>query len=288
MEENITTMVTTALQHPQSPLQECAMITNQQNQAARQAFHTKQDVSKGEKYEKETNVYLKNVTVKASGGQEETTLASPSNDSELEDNETNNSGLEEMTRQESIRSPCQTCTDQLQVFLPTSEEGGGSYATFLEKQLVTKEISQCNLDSAWLMLMQSVRRQQREYRPKKAKEGHVWSDREGAASFFRHKSMKMGRMEKRVEKQIYNSNTVDLMVQEEMISSLFPFSPLFIPLHHIKEQSEAEIKLHSSDYGGDDKLESCCEESKLYVKCPTFFGSRFNFCLLTIHSGIKR
>ncbi|XP_040003318.1 uncharacterized protein LOC120800911 [Xiphias gladius] len=276
-EENNTTAVATPLQCPRSPLQECAMITNQQDQAAGQTIPTKQDDTKEEKHAEETHVHLKNVTVKSFERQEETTVSSPNNDSVLEgfrvhtDNDTNKSGIEEIAPQEGIRSPSQTRNDQLQVFLPTSEEGDGSCATALEKQLVAKENSQCNLkrnhetsqEEPCNMCMADVKLIKMETAAglpakKKRRMGMCGLTEKERSHFLQTQKRENGRNgAERVEKQIYDSNTADLMVQEEMISSLlFPSSPLPIPIDHITEQSVAEIRLQSSHSGGDDRAET--------------------------------
>ncbi|XP_056227808.1 uncharacterized protein LOC130166302 isoform X2 [Seriola aureovittata] len=276
-EENNTTMVGTPLQHSQSPLQDGALITNQQDQAVGPPCLTKQDDFKEERHAEETNVYVTNVIVNAFEGQEETTVTRPNNDSELEcfrvhnDNVTNKSGMEEITPQEGIGSPSQTCTDQLLVFLPTSEEGDGSCAPALVEQLDAKDNSQCNLErnhetsqedtsNTCMADVKEITKEAEAGLPakKKRRMGMCGLTERERSHFLQTQKPEKGqnRME-RVEKQIYNSNTADLAAQEEIISSLLcPSSPLSIPADRITEQRKAEIKLQSNICGGDDRAET--------------------------------
>ncbi|XP_023277885.1 uncharacterized protein LOC111666694 isoform X2 [Seriola lalandi dorsalis] len=276
-EENNTTMVGTPLQHSQSTLQDGALITNQQDQAVGPPCLTKQDDFKEERHAEETNVYVTNVIVNAFEGQEETTVTRPNNDSELEcfrvhnDNVTNKSGMEEITPQEGIGSPSQTCTDQLLVFLPTSEEGDGSCAPALVEQLDAKDNSQCNLErnhetsqedtsNTCMADVKEITKEAEAGLPakKKRRMGMCGLTERERSHFLQTQKPEKGqnRME-RVEKQIYNSNTADLAAQEEIISSLLcPSSPLSIPADRITEQRKAEIKLQSNICGGDDRAET--------------------------------
>ncbi|XP_018520223.1 uncharacterized protein LOC108875657 isoform X1 [Lates calcarifer] len=266
-EENKTTEVATLLQCSQSPLQECAMITNQQDQAVRQSCFTKQDDSREEKHAEAANVYLKNVMVKASERQEETTVPSSCDDSELEgcrvhtDNDTNKHGTEEITQHEGIRSPSQSVGDQLQVFSPTSEEGDGSCATALEKRLDAKENSQCNFErnhessqeepcNMYTADVKEVVKEAAAGLPakKKRRMGMCGLTERERSHFLQTQKRENGQNgAERVEKQICNNNTADPVAQEEITST---------PVHHITGQSEAEIKLQSSHCGRDDRAET--------------------------------
>ncbi|XP_071359906.1 uncharacterized protein [Trachinotus anak] len=273
MEENNTTVAGTSLQ---SSLQECAKIADEQDQAVGLSCLINQDDSKEEKHEEETNVYLTNMTVKAFEGQEETTVTSPSNDSEVvgfrvhTDNDTNKNGIEEITSQEGVGSPSQTYNDQLQVFLPTSEEGDACVSAS-EKKLAAKDNSQCLLERNYEagqeepsnLCMADAKEITKEAEAglpakKKRRMGMCGLTERERSQFLKTQKHENGQNRaERVERQIYISNTADLVAQEEVMSSLLcPSSPLSISVDHITEQNEAEMKLQASLCGGDDRAET--------------------------------
>ncbi|XP_044047289.1 uncharacterized protein LOC122873949 isoform X2 [Siniperca chuatsi] len=264
----------TLLQCHQSPLQESTMISTQQHQAAEQSCLTKQGPAIEEKHAEARNVYLKNETVKAFEGQEETTDTNPNNDSQLEgfrastDNDACKNN-EEITAEECNRPSSQTCTNQLPVILPTSEEGDGSCATALDEQLHEKENSQCNLkrnqetsqeepSNVNMADVKEITKEAAAVLPAKKKRrmgmcGLTEKERSHFLQTQKHENGQNG--PERVEKQICN-NTDDLVAQEEIrFSSPIP-SSLSIPVGSVTEQNKAEIKLLSSHYGGDDRAET--------------------------------
>ncbi|XP_051801678.1 uncharacterized protein si:ch211-286b5.2 isoform X2 [Acanthochromis polyacanthus] len=127
----------------QCTLQECAMITHQQDEGVKQSDLLKPDDSIKEKHagviHEAASVHLTDVAVT---GQEETNVTKPKNDSELEvdtDNDANNSGKnkEENASEDRNKSPYQTRCGQL--LLSVTEEGDGFGVAALEKNPGAKE-----------------------------------------------------------------------------------------------------------------------------------------------------
>ncbi|KAG7223792.1 hypothetical protein INR49_026475 [Caranx melampygus] len=274
MKENNTAVVGTLQQDPQIPLQDCAMITDQQDQAERP------DDPEEVRHAGETKVHLTDMTNKTFEGQEETAaVTSSSHDAKLEefrvqtDNDTKNSRMEEITLQERIGSLSGTCTNQLRVFLPTSEEGDGFCALTLEKEQGAKDNSQCNLErnhetsqenqSNQTLCMADVKENTKEAEAglpakKKRRMGMCGLTETERSNFLQTQRRENGQSRvERVEKQIYSGNTADLVAQEEMMSShLCPSSPQSIPVEWITEQSEAEAKIHLSLCAVENRAEN--------------------------------
>ncbi|XP_028446487.1 uncharacterized protein LOC114563802 isoform X1 [Perca flavescens] len=272
------------LQCHQPPLQEYIMISTQQHEAAEQSCLTKQDPDTHEKHKEATDVYL-NGTGKAFEEQEETTVTNPNNDSQPEglsvhaDNDATKSGKgkDEMTAEKCCRSPSQTCTDQFEVFLPTSEQGDG---TALDEQLVAEDNSQCNLEKK-----QETSREE----PSRVYVAVKEITKDAAAGLSAKKKRRMGMCglterershflqtrkrengqngPERAEKQICN-DTADLVAQEKIVSSTLLSYSLSIPVGSVTEQGEAEIKLQSSHCGEDDRA-----ETEVHIAVPTSDGT---------------
>ncbi|XP_037620271.1 chromatin assembly factor 1 subunit A-A-like isoform X1 [Sebastes umbrosus] len=253
----------TLLQCHQCPLQESTMTSTQQPEAADESCLTKQDPDTEEKHAEATNV-----TVKAFEEQEQTTVDSPNNDPQLEgfrvhaDNDVNKSGkdTEEMTAEECNRSPSQTCTDLLQVFLPISEEGDGAA---LEEQLSAMENSHCHLEKKQEASqeepsdvdMADVKEVTAGLPAKKKRRMGMCGLTERERSHFLQTQKRENEQNgpERVEKQICD-NTADLVAQEEIKSS--SSSSPSIPVGSVTEQDGAEMKLQSSHCGGEDRAET--------------------------------
>lgn len=278
MKENNTEVLGTLQQVPQVPLEDCAMITNEQDQAMRP------DDPEEDRNAKETNVDHTFMADKTFEGQEETgAVTSSSDDAEPEglraqtDNDTKNTRMEGITQQEGIGSACGTCTNQLQVFLPTSEEGNGSGVMKLEKEADAKDNSPCNLEgdpgtsqeNPSNVCMNDVNENTKETEAglpakKKRRMGMCGLTEKERSNFLQIQRRENGKSRvERVEKQIYN-NTADVVAQEEIISShLCPPSPQSIPADRITEQTKAETELQSSVSAEDNRSGSYCEESGL-------------------------
>lgn len=249
------------------------MTSATRHQAAEQSCLTKQELATEEKHAEATNVSSKNVMGKA---QQKTTVTNPNNDSQPEgfivhtDNDANQSGKdkEEIIVAECNSSPTQTCSDQLQVLLATSEEGNGSRATALEEQLGAKENSQCNLErnhetsheecsNVSIADVKEVTKMAEVLLPakKKRRMGMCGLTGKERSHFLQTQKCENGqnRLEG-AEKQNCN-NTADFMAQEEIISSPpLPFS-LSNPAGSVTEQNEAEVQLRSSHCEGDYRSE---------------------------------
>ncbi|XP_034453003.1 uncharacterized protein LOC117768780 isoform X1 [Hippoglossus hippoglossus] len=270
-EEDNTSVVATP-QLPQCLLQECAMITHQQDQAAEQPCLTKQDESKEDNLAGKPNTCLKDVTVKAFEGQQESAVTTAS---ELEgcgvhsNYDTSKSEMEEESPQNSIRPPSPTGSDQPQVFSPTSEEGDGSCAATLEKQLDSKETSQSDLEKnhetsqedTCTMCMADVKEITKEaavgLRAKKKRRMGMCGLTEKERSHFlqtQKRENEQGGVEE-VERKIC-SNAADPVAQDRIISSLLvPSSLLSIPVDSIAEQNPAET-LKSSRCGVNNRADT--------------------------------
>ncbi|XP_051241096.1 uncharacterized protein LOC127354861 isoform X2 [Dicentrarchus labrax] len=265
-EGNNTAVDVTMLQCNQSPLEESTGISTQQHQAEEQSCITKQDPVTEEKHAEAANVNLRNVVEE----QEETTVTRPNNDSQLEgfrvhtDNVANQRGKdkEEITAEEGNRSPLRTCTDQLQVLLPTSEEADGSCATALEEQLGAKENSQCDLErnqetsNVNMADIKEVTKEAAVGLPakKKRRMGMCGLTEKERSHFLQTQKRENGlNGPERVE--LICNNTAGLVPQEE-ISSPSLSSSLSIPASSVTEQEEELLKLQSSHCGGNDRAET--------------------------------
>ncbi|XP_053274380.1 uncharacterized protein LOC128436618 isoform X2 [Pleuronectes platessa] len=260
------------------------MITHPQDQAAEQPCLAKQDESKEDQLSEKPNTCLKDVTVKTFEGQQESTVTTAS---ELEgcmvhsNNDTNKSGIEEESPQDSIRPPSPTGSDQPQVFSPTSEEGDGSGAATLEKQLDSKETSQSDLEKnhetsqedTCTLSMADVKEITKEaavgLRTKKKRRMGMCGLTEKERSHFllaQKRETEQSGVEE-VERQIC-SNAADPVAQERIISSLFVQSSLLsIPVDGIAEQNPAET-LKSSRCGVNNRA-----ETEVHVVVTTSDGS---------------
>ncbi|XP_076584012.1 uncharacterized protein LOC143319185 [Chaetodon auriga] len=247
------TVDATLLQCHQAPLQESAVISAQQPQAAEQSCPTKQDTTTEEEHGGATNVSVKNVTV--------ATVTSPNNDCKIEvfrvtDNESKHSGKgkEEITTEDCNRSPSQACNDQLQ--------GDGFGATALEEQLGTKENSLCNLErnqepsheersSVYTTDVKDFRQEAAAGLPakKKRRMGMCGLTEKERSHFLQTQRRENGQKgPKRADKQICN-NTADLVAEEQITSSpLLPFL--------LSEKEKAEMTFQSSHCGGDDRAQT--------------------------------
>ncbi|XP_073328401.1 uncharacterized protein [Pagrus major] len=250
----------TLLQCKQSPLQKSTMTSAQQHQAAEQSCFIKQDPATEEEFAEATNV-------KATEAKEETTITNPNNDSELQgfreqtDDDANQSGKdkEKITVEECNRSQSQTCTDQLQVLLPTSEEGDVSLATALEEQLGAKENSQIKQETSpeerSSVYMTDVKEVTKEAPAKKKRRMGMCGLTEKERSHFLQTQKRENGQNglDRAEKQICN-NSADLVAQEDISAPHLP-SSLSISGGSITEQNEAEKTLQLSHCGGNDRAE---------------------------------
>lgn len=254
-------MAATPPHHPQSTLQESTSA--QQDQAAEQ----QQDATTEEKHVREICLYLENEV--AFEGQEETTISNPKNDPQLESfrvHTENDTSKKEKDKEEIMTEECnklasQTFTDQLQVFLPTSEEGDEFCATALEEQLGARENSHCDLErnqeisqdeTSQDVCMVDVKEITKEAvaglpAKKKRRMGMCGLTEKERSHFLQTQKCENGKNGlERVERQMCNKKA-DLLSQEEIISSLsLPSSPPHIQAASVAEPREAEIKLQSS------------------------------------------
>ncbi|KAK9539807.1 hypothetical protein VZT92_002302 [Zoarces viviparus] len=211
-------------------------------------------------------------TVKAFDEQEETKVTDPSNDSQLKgfkvhaDNDANKSGKdgEEMTAEEYDASPSQTCTDQLQVCLQISEEDD---AAAPEDQPGAEENPECNFEknqevgqeepsNVYTTDVKETAQEAAAGLPakKKRRMGMCGLTERERSHFLQTKKRDNGQNgPERVGKQICNNAAV-LVAQEEIVSSLS--SSLSVPVGNVTEQEKAEMKLHSSHSGGEDRAEA--------------------------------
>ncbi|KAM7393856.1 hypothetical protein PAMP_020693 [Pampus punctatissimus] len=258
----------TPLQRPQSSVQEPTMTS------AQQAAEQQHDITA--EHVKRTSFYIENEVVKAFEGQK---VTSPKNDSQLEsfrlhtDKNTSKNGKdeEEIMPEECNKSASQMCTDQLQVFLSTSEEGDESCVTALEEQLGAREISHSDLkrnqetsqdESSQDVCMVDVKEitkvaVARLPVKKKRRMGMCGLTEKERSHFLQtQKREKVQNGLERVERQMYN-NKDDLSAQEEIISSLsLPSSPPTIAAASVTEPRETEIILQSSHCERVDRAES--------------------------------
>ncbi|XP_044202037.1 uncharacterized protein LOC122978974 isoform X3 [Thunnus albacares] len=230
------------LQRPQSLLQE-SMTSSQQHQAAEQ----QQDASTEERHDSQ----LESFSVHT-------------------ENDTSKKGKdkEEITAEECNKSASQTCTDKLQVFLPTSEDADESCGTALEEQPGATENSHCDLERNQEETSQDVRmvdvkettKEEVARLPvkKKPRMGMCGLTERELSHFPQTPMLENGqnRLE-RVERQMCH-NKAELSAQEEIISSPPP----------IPAASVAEIKLQSSHGEGIDRA-----ETEVHVPVSTSYGT---------------
>ncbi|XP_008278515.1 nucleolin 2-like [Stegastes partitus] len=258
---------------PQSPPHECAMITNQQDQGAKQSDLTKPDDSIVKKHteapNEAANIYLTNMAVT---GQEEE--KEPKNDSHLEgfrvdtEPDINHSGKnkEEEASEEGNRSTYQACTDQL--LLSITEEDDGSSAAALEKELGAKASSNLERNQETdhskpsTVCTNDVKELTKESAAglpakKKRRMGMCGlTERERSQFLLTQKRESGPNGMERAEKQICNNTSHPLALAENKSSPTLPPSPVSIAAECITEQSETELQLQSSHCGGDDSAET--------------------------------
>ncbi|KAF3844044.1 hypothetical protein F7725_016092 [Dissostichus mawsoni] len=259
--------------HP-TPVQESTIISPQQHEAEGLSSLTKQDPDTYEKHSEATHVEIK-----------KTAVANHNNVSQPEEfkinagNEGNNiqKNQGEMTAEECNRSPSQTCTDQLQVFLAISEEGDKAA---LDEQMGAKENSQCDSEKK----QEAIQEEPSNVNMADVKE----LTKEAAVGLPAKKKRRMGmcgltererrhflntqkhgyKRQERVEKINICNNTADLVAQEEMISFSPLSSPSSIPAGSVTEQEEPDIQLESSHCGGQDR-----EETEVLITVTTSDGT---------------
>lgn len=235
------------------------------HQEAEEPCLTEQNVTE-EKHEA-TNVSTKIVTGES---QLVTLLINPNNDTQLEsfivhpDNDDNQSKecKEGILVMECNRSLSQTCTNQLQILMPTFEGVNG--AGTLEEQQGTEENSQCTLErhqengheecsNLSVVDVKEVIKEAEVKVPAKKKQrmGVCCLTGKERSRFLQTQKGENG--ESRLEKtDKYNcSSSADLMPEEEIIP--LPSSPLSvsIPAGSVPEQNKVEVQLHSSPCEGD-------------------------------------
>ncbi|XP_022063726.2 histone acetyltransferase KAT6B isoform X1 [Acanthochromis polyacanthus] len=256
----------------QCTLQECAMITHQQDEGVKQSDLLKPDDSIKEKHagviHEAASVHLTDVAVT---GQEETNVTKPKNDSELEvdtDNDANNSGKnkEENASEDRNKSPYQTRCGQL--LLSVTEEGDGFGVAALEKNPGAKEGSnveenqETNHSKPSTVCMNDGKELTKEaavvLSAKKKRRMGMYGPTERERSQFlltqKHESGPNG-ME-RAEKESCNNITDPVALDENKSSPPLPPSPVFILAECITEQSETELQLQSSHCEGDDSTDT--------------------------------
>ncbi|XP_058496335.1 uncharacterized protein LOC131466836 [Solea solea] len=274
--ENTTKVVAMPLQCPQSPIRECPLMSNKQDQVEVQSCITKQNESTEEKHTEETSKSLKHVTIKDFEEQDVPTATWVSIASDLEgcrvhtDNETSKSGMKkESPQEEDIRSPFQTCTNQLKVLLPVSEEGDGSSTMTLVEQLGVTEDSQCNMErnyetkeepcNTYVADGKEITKETAAGLParKKRRMGMCGLTEKERSHFLQTRKLLIGQSgAESVEKEI-SKNISDDVAQEEFTSSVFiPPSTSPISKDCVTEQGVAEINSQSSHSGNNDRAET--------------------------------
>lgn len=232
--------VATLPQRPQSPLQECAISLNQQDEAAEESCLANPDGCLKDKHAEGTNVA---VTL-----QEETAVTNPDYDSQLQssqvdiDNDTNKSKKDE---------------EKKEVFLPICEAGDRSCAAALENSNLkeSQETSQAEPSNMCIAEVKEITKESAVGLPakKKRRMGVCGLSEKERSQFLLIQKLENGT--KRAEKQICD-NTTDAVAPEENISSPLPSSPLVSLANGITEQKEVELKLLSSCSGRDDRSAS--------------------------------
>nr|XP_040041761.1 nuclear receptor corepressor 1-like isoform X3 [Gasterosteus aculeatus aculeatus] len=217
-------------------------------------------------------------TVKAPEEREATAAADPSSDSQLKglkshaDNNGNRAekDKEEMTAEEFNTSPSQTCTDQLQVFSPASEEGDDAA---LGDQLSGEENS-CHFEKKQevsKVYMTDVKEHAKEAAAglpakKKRRMGMCGLTERERSHFLQTTKNENGQnLPERDTKQIC-SNTADLASEEEIVSSISP--SLSVQEGNGAEQEKAEMNLQSSHCGGEDREEPEVHTASCVVSDP--------------------
>lgn len=179
-------------------------------------------------------------------------IANPNNDSHLKGfvvSEDNNAKKavkdnEETMTVEHAGSTSQTFTDQLQIFLPNSEEAGGPCANALDDS----NHRECS-NSPMADVLQMTKDPELISGKKKRRMGMCslnWKER---SHFLNTK--KSENEQSRKEEVDQKCNTTDHMAQEEITAS--PLISLSIPAGSVKEQNEAEVQPQSSHCEGNDR-----------------------------------
>lgn len=263
------TVVVTPLPSPQSsPLQKCAMIIDQQDEAEQQSSLTKQHGSSSEKETEATNeaenIYLTNMAVTEEG---KATVTNPINDSHLEhlnkhsDDDTNmvKKNKEENAADECKRSPDQTDIDQLHVLMLVSEDSDGSSATAL-KNLERKQ-KNSQEDISEIDVKQNTKESEAGLPAKKKQRMGVC----GLTEKERRQILLIqnrGTGEKGIERGEICNDTAEPVIISPSVS---------IPGNSITEQSQAEPRLQSSHCGENDRSN---------IKDTCYFNEYVGECML--------
>lgn len=240
------------------------MTSAPRHQAAEQSRLAKHDAATEEKHAESTNVSSKNVMGKAIVG----FIVHADDDASL-----SGKVKEEIMAVECNRSPSQTCTDQLQVLMPTPEEGNGSCATALKEQQGVKENSQCNFErknetsheecsNMSMTVVKEVTKEAEGLLPakKKRRMGMCGLTGKERSYFLQTQKCENGQSRQERTKKQDCKTTSDLMAQEEFISSPPLSFSISFPAGSVSEQKEAEAQLQSSHSEGDDRSEQCSED----------------------------
>ncbi|XP_020511379.2 uncharacterized protein si:ch211-286b5.2 [Labrus bergylta] len=239
----------------QCPLLESTSASTQ-HEAAEQPCPTKQNPVTEENPADPTDV-----TVTDFAEQNETAVTKPNNVSKLEGftvHSDNDADKVEITAEECKRSPTQTGNDHLQVFVPLSEEGDGSFTTVLEERADGNENSNCNLErnaetsreeptNAYTADMKITTKEAAAVLPakKKRRMGTCGLTEKERSHFLQTHKRENGQKEpERVETQV-DDNTADLVAQEGILSTHVLLSSISIPARSESQQNEAAIKLQS-------------------------------------------
>ncbi len=248
------------------------MTSAGQHQTAEQSCLNKKDPSTEEKHAETVNVSLKNEMLFVEE-QEETTVTISNNDSQLGcrvpyENDANQNGKvkEEIPAKESDSSTSQTCTDQLQVLLPAFEEDDGLCAPALEVKLAAKENSQLTLErnqetscedhsNVCVAEVKEVAKGAELGLPtkKKRRMGMCGLTEKERSHFLQTQKRENGQNALERPEDPTCNDIAALVAQKDTMSSPSLPSSQYIPADRVTEQ--AEMKLHSSHCGGDDRSE---------------------------------
>ncbi|XP_047434688.1 uncharacterized protein LOC125004250 [Mugil cephalus] len=234
------TGVATLLQCPQSPLQECALSLNQQDEIAEQPCLANSDGCA-----KDTQTEATNVAVTQP---EETAVTNPNYDSQLQssqvdtDNDTNKSVKDK---------------EKTEVLLPVSEEGNRPCATPSENSSLkeSQETSQAQPSNMCIVEVKEIAKESAVGLPakKKRRMGVCGRSEKERSQFLLTQKLENGT--KRTDKQICD-NTADALAPGENISSHLPPSPLVSLADGITEQTGVELQLLPSQSGRDARTET--------------------------------
>ncbi|KAM8878416.1 uncharacterized protein AB9W97_014269 isoform 2-T2 [Spinachia spinachia] len=211
---------------------------------------------------------LQEPTVTAPQEREGTAATDPSNDSQLKGlkgHAGNNSNQvekdkEEITAKDFNSTPSQTCTDQLQVFSPISEAGDDAA---LRDQLDAGQNSACHYEKKTEvsqevpsnMYMTDVKENAKEAAAalpakKKRRMGMCGLTERERSHFLQTKKHENGQNVPDKDGKQLSNNTADLAAEEEIVSSISSLQE-----GNVAEQERAEMNLHSSQCGGEDRAE---------------------------------